>query len=78
MPQSKISYTLFKESETLLAFALRGLAAETGLLSLLKRGAVRLEIRFKDATTKAYKAVVFGQFDNLITIDNARIVTLDY
>ena len=79
VPQIEMSYATFKESKTLFAFDLGGgLGAETGALSLLKRGAVRLEIRFKEATTKAYKIVFFGQFDNLITIDNDRLVTLDY
>uniref|UniRef100_A0A158P4C9 Uncharacterized protein n=1 Tax=Tetranychus urticae TaxID=32264 RepID=A0A158P4C9_TETUR len=79
IPQLDLDYENYKSKKTLFGFDLGGgLGGETGSLSLIKRGAVRLELRFAAETTSSYKIIVFGQFDNLITIDKDRIVTLDY
>ena len=79
IPQMNLSLKEYKDGKTLFAFDLSGpLGGETGSLSLLKRGAIRLEIRFSSQTTNQYKIIVFAQFDNLISIDKDRNVMLDY
>ena len=79
IPQLDLSYDDYKSKKTLFAFDLGGpLGGEAGSLSLLRRGAIRLEVRFASETTKQYKIIVFGQFDNLISIDKDRNVFLDY
>lgn len=79
VPQMEISHADYKSKYNLYAFDLSGpLGAESGTLSLLKRGAIRLELKFSSATSKQIKIIVFGQFDNLITIDKERNVILDY
>jgi len=54
------------------------LGAESGTLNLMKRGNIKLEMKFKAALKKAIHMLVLGQFDNLIEIDAARNVKLDY
>ena len=79
IPQLELTHSDYKTKTALYAFDLSGpLAGETGTLSLLKRGAIRLEIKFSVATAKQIKIIVFGQFDNVITIDKERNVILDY
>lgn len=79
IPQLDLTFEQYKDKTTLFAFDLSGpLGGETGSLSLLKRGAIRLEIRFSSETKKQYKIIVFAQFDNLISIDKDRNIMLDY
>lgn len=78
-PQLNLSFDEYKTKTTLFGFDISGpLGGEFGNLSLLKRGSVRLEMRFTNETTKQYKVIVFAQFDNLISIDKDRNVILDY
>ncbi|XP_053210233.1 uncharacterized protein F54H12.2-like [Panonychus citri] len=79
IPQIELTYEQYKNGNVLFAFDIGGpLGAESGVLSLIKRGKIRLEIRFDKSITSSIKAIVFGQFDNLITIDKDRQVTIDY
>ena len=79
VPQLDLSYQDYKDKTTLFGFDLGGgLGGETGTLSLIKRGAVRVEVRMATATDSQYKMIVFAQFDNLITIDKDRNVIIDY
>lgn len=79
VPQMKLSYEKYLKDTVLFAFDIGGdLGAETGVLSLIKRGKVRLEIRFNKTLDKTIKAIIFGQYDNLITIDKDRQITIDY
>ena len=78
-PQLNLSFDEYKAQTTLFGFDISGpLGGESGNLSLLKRGSIRLEMRFKEETDKQYKIVVFAQYDNLISIDKDRNVMLDY
>ena len=79
VPQLDLSFESYKDKTTLFAFDLGGgLGGETGTLSLIRRGAVRVEVRMSTETSSSYKMIVFAQFDNLITIDKDRNVMLDY
>ncbi|XP_053207038.1 uncharacterized protein F54H12.2-like [Panonychus citri] len=80
-PQMQITYDQFKENRTLFAFDLSpdgSIGAENGTLSLIRRGIIRLQVKFSRSIAQPIKAIIFGQFDNLITIDENRTVTLDY
>jgi len=81
VPQSAISFKDFTTNKTMFAFDLSpdgSLGAESGTLSLTKRGNIKLEMKFKDALSTVVHMLVLGQFDSLIEIDNARNVKLDY
>ena len=81
VPQSALSFTDFTSNKTMFAFDLSPdgtLGAESGTLSLIKRGNIKLEMRFKTALEKVVHMLVMGQFDSLIEIDSARNVKLDY
>ncbi|XP_015788365.1 uncharacterized protein LOC107365393 [Tetranychus urticae] len=77
--QLNLQYEKYKDNKVLYAFDIGGeLGAEIGVLSLVKRGKARLEVRFSQALASTIKAIVFAQYDNLITIDKDRQVTIDY
>lgn len=79
IPQIDLTYEQYKNDTVLFAFDIGGsLGAETGVLSLIKRGKIRLEIRFNVNLTEAIKAITFGQYDNLLTIDKDRQTSIDY
>ncbi|XP_053204034.1 uncharacterized protein F54H12.2-like [Panonychus citri] len=81
IPQLNITYDEYGKSSTLFAFDLSpdgSIGAENGTLSLIKRGNIRLDIKFSDRLKQSLKVIVFAQFDNLITIDKDRNVNLDY
>ena len=81
LPQMKINLTDFKEKHCLFAFNFSpdgSTGAESGTLSLVKRGNIRLDVRFKEALANPLFVIVFAQFDNLIQIDRYRNVTVDY
>ncbi|XP_053205603.1 uncharacterized protein F54H12.2-like [Panonychus citri] len=81
IPQIDIKYSEFCERKTLFGFDLTNdgsIGGESGTLNLLRRGSIRLELRFAETFTDQLKIIVFSQFDNVITIDRDRNVTLDY
>ena len=81
IPQLNIDYDKYSSTYCLFAFDLSSdgtLGGETGTLNLLKRGSIRLEIRFSATLTNQIKLIVLGSFDNVITVDKERTVTLDY
>lgn len=81
IPQIEVTYNNYSTDYCLFAFDLSGdgtLGGETGTLNLLKRGSIRLEIRFGATLTAQVKLIVLGQFDNIVTIDNQRSVVIDY
>lgn len=80
-PQLDLSYEDYGKGKTLFAFDLspdNSIGAENGTLSLVKRGVIRMSVKFSKTLTTPVKVVVFGQFDNLITVDRDRAVVLDY
>lgn len=80
-PQMNISHSDFKESKALFAFDLTSdgsIGAENGTLSLIKRGIIRMQVKFSKSLDTPIKAIVFAQFDNYISIDANRNVNIDY
>ena len=81
LPHINIKYSEFIINKTLFGFDLSKdgtLGGESGTLNLLQRGSIRLELRFTETLSEQMKIIVFSQFDNVITIDKDRNVSLDY
>jgi len=49
-----------------------------GHLNLIKRGTVRIDMRFKKAPKTVLSVLLFCEYDNVISIDKDRNITLDY
>lgn len=47
-------------------------------VNLVKKGSVRLELRFAEALPNTINVIVLAEFDNLIEIDRNRQVLFDY
>lgn len=80
-PQVQATYLKYASGHTLFAFDYspdNSIGAESGTLSLVKRGNIRLEVRFSAATTQNVYMIVFAQFDSVISVDKYRNVSLDY
>ena len=80
IPQLDLTYSKYKKC-VLFAFdytADGSVGSESGTLSLVKRGNIRIEFKFNGSLAAPIHMVVFAQFDNLIQIDKYRNVTLDY
>jgi hypothetical protein len=54
------------------------LSCHEGHWCLIKNGSLRLELRFKEALAETITVICFGEFSNLIEIDEHRNVILDY
>ncbi|XP_053214125.1 uncharacterized protein LOC128397421 [Panonychus citri] len=81
VPMCAVSFKDYKEKYCLFAFDLSPdvtIGGETGTLSLLKRGNIKIEVKFKSATTYPIHMIVFAQFDNLVEIDKYRNVSIDW
>ena len=77
----KLKYDQYKDGNTLFAFDYTQdgtIGSESGTLSLLKRGTLKIEVRFTEALKSPIHMIVFAQFDNLIQIDKYRNVTIDW
>ncbi|XP_053206997.1 uncharacterized protein F54H12.2-like [Panonychus citri] len=77
----KLKYDQYKDGNTLFAFDYTQdgtIGSESGTLSLLKRGTLKIEARFGEALKSPIHMIVFAQFDNLIQIDKYRNVTIDW
>jgi len=80
-PQSSLTYDKFLTNKAIFAFDLSPdttLGSESGTLNLMKRGNIKLKLKFKTALTEVVHMLVLGQFDSLIEIDSARNIKLDY
>ena len=81
LPQIDIDYDDYTTKRCFYAFDLSpdgSVGAETGVLSLVKRGTVKIDVKFSEALSEALHLIVFAQFDNVISIDKFRNVTTDY
>ena len=79
-PQIQACYLKFPSDHTLFCFDYSpdsSIGAETGTLSLVKRGIVRLEVKFSSPLPSNCNMIVFAQFDSIIQIDQYRNVTTD-
>ncbi|RWR99617.1 uncharacterized protein B4U79_07536, partial [Dinothrombium tinctorium] len=80
-PFLNISFYEFKQSLCLFAFNLspdRSDGPDCGSLTLIKRGAARIEVKFKNAPSTAFVMLTYAHYDNLIQIDRDRNVLTDY
>lgn len=46
--------------------------------NLIKRGSVRLEVRFDEALTKTVNCIIYAEFDNVIEINKSREISVDF
>lgn len=63
---------------TLLGFDLTPDLDDSEHVNLVKKGSVRLELRFAEALPNTINVIVLAEFDNLIEIDRNRQVLFDY
>jgi len=79
-PQIQACYIKYTNGHTLFCFDYTpdsSIGAETGTLSLVKRGTISLEVKFANPLTGNINMIVFAQFDSVIQIDQYRNVTID-
>lgn len=46
--------------------------------SLIKRGCVRIEVRFDEPLSKTLNCIIYAEFDNILEVNKNREVTFDY
>ena len=73
-----ISYNDFRNGSTLFVFNLNAELTDGEHTEVMKRGSVRIEVRFGAALVNPITCLVFSEYDNLILIDKERNVSLDY
>ena len=75
-----ISYKDYKDGCCLYAFDLTPDNSDTSALQLLREGSVNIDIRFKSSINHALgvELIVYGEFDNLLTVDWNRNIFFDY
>lgn len=74
-----ISRKMYPNGYCLYAFDLTAdLASNDQHWSLVRRGSLRIDIKFSVALTEAVNCIVFGEFCNVIEVDKYRNVTVDY
>ena len=73
-----ISRTDYANGFTLFCFDMTSDLSHGQHFHLLKTGSLRLEIHFKHALPDTINVVVYGEFQNIIEIDRARNVIVDY
>lgn len=54
------------------------LASDSGALSLIKRGNVRMEIQFRSKLDEGLHMIVFAIYDSVLQIDAERNIVTDY
>ncbi|XP_077265652.1 uncharacterized protein F54H12.2-like [Temnothorax americanus] len=77
---NSISRENYAEGFTLFAFDLTlDLSANfAGYRNLVKRGSLRLEVRFEKALTTTVNCIVYAEFDNVLEIDSSRQIIVDF
>ena len=73
-----ISYQEFKGGSTLFVFDLNAELTDGDHIEAVKRGAVRIEVRFSNALPNPVTCLLLAEYNNLITIDKERNISLDY
>lgn len=74
-----ISRSMYPYGFCLYAFDLTpDLSASLYHWNLVRRGSLRIELKFTIALTEAVNCIVFGEFSNIIEVDKYRNVTVDY
>lgn len=81
VPNININYQDFKSKYPLYVFDLTDdgtLTNESGALSLVKRGNVRIDLQLQEALKEGVHIIVFGIYDSLLQIDASRNIVVDY
>ena len=75
-----LTYSKFKNGFTMFCFNLSPDTADGSVphVDLIKRGNLRIDMRFSTAPTKVISVLLFCEYDNMIYIDKNREVTTDY
>ena len=76
---NEITYQEYGHGYTLYCFDLTAdLSSHQTHWNLQKQGCVRAEMRFKNPLAQPVNCVIYSEFSNLIEIDKARNVVVDY
>ena len=75
---NNISSSDYAKGYTLFGFDLSSDLSHGAHFHLLKTGSLRLEINLKNALPATINVIVYGEFQNIIEIDKARNVIVDY
>ena len=81
IPKINLEYDKYADNYPLLVFDLTDdgtLASDSGALSLIKRGNVRMEVQFKEPLQEGLHMIVFAIYDNVLQIDAERNIVTDY
>uniref|UniRef100_A0A158P5L5 Uncharacterized protein n=1 Tax=Tetranychus urticae TaxID=32264 RepID=A0A158P5L5_TETUR len=81
LPKIQLKYDDYENKFPLLVFDLTDdgtLVSESGALSLIKRGNVRIDIQFNATVSEGMHMIVFGIYDSILQIDAARNIVTDY
>ena len=73
-----IDRTEYEEGYSLLAFDLSPDLEDTGCYHLIRKGNIRLELKFDKGLTSPVNVIVYSEFDSSIKIDKNRSVLMDY
>ena len=73
-----ISYDQFRGGTCLFSFNLNSDLTDGEHSEITRRGSIRLEVRFAAALQHPITCLVFSEYDNLISIDKERNISLDY
>ena len=68
----------YKDGFALYAFDLTPDMTEGSHVDPIKHGSLRMDIHFKSALSETVNVIVYAEYDNVIQIDRARNVILDY
>ncbi|XP_072046822.1 uncharacterized protein F54H12.2-like [Amphiura filiformis] len=75
---NNISREEYPNGYTLYAFDITPDLNEGGHLNLVRKGNLRLEMRFGNALPETAMVVVFSEFQNILEVDRARNIIFDY
>lgn len=81
LPMTQISYIDYATKDCFFAFSLspdNSTGGESGTLDLLRRGSLRVEMKFKNNLSASIHMICYAVFDSVILIDQYRNVSLDY
>lgn len=70
-----ITRSMFAKGYAIYAFDLTGDLCEGGGTHLIKNSTITLEITFKQALTQTISLLMYSELDDLLEIDNSRVVT---
>ena len=73
-----ITRTEYNQGYALLAFDLSPDLEDTGCYHLIKKGNIRLELKFSAGLAAPVNVIVYSEFDSKISIDKNRAVLMDY